>query len=159
VGFLKAFLNANNAEGIREVMRMAYKTQRRQAERGKIPSDFGPHITALLYAMGQRLAVNNIPVTPTVLWHEVAPFTLIGDEEVAVEALAEYCVYVERTVDTKLAGLRETVNLWLRRSSPDNQMMNLVTNPLATNCMWWGLLDRDVIERIEKLRAARDDAG
>ena len=157
MGFLKAFLNLNNAEGVREAMRMAYKTQRRQAERGKIPADFGPHITGLLRAMGQRLTVNSIPVTPVVLWHEVAPFILIGDEEVAVEALAEYCVYVERTVDTKVAGLRETLNLWLRRSLPDSEHMKLITNPIATNCRWWGLLERDVIELIEQLRAARDD--
>ena len=157
MGFLKAFLNLNNAEGIREAMRMAYKTQRRQAERGKIPADFGPHIAGLLNAMGQRLTVNSIPVTPVVLWHEVAPFIVIGDEEVAVEALAEYCVYVERTVDTKVAGLRETLNLWLRRSLRDSEQMQLITNPIATNCRWWGLLERDVIELIEQLRAARDD--
>lgn len=155
MGFLKAFLNANNAEGIREAMRMTYKAHRRQAERGGPILD--PTSLRSWPLMGQRLAVNNIPVTPVALWHEVAPFVLIGDEEVAVEALAEYCVYLERTVDTKLAGLRETLNLWLRRSSPDSEMMKLITHPLATNCRWWALLDSDIIERLDQLRAARDD--
>jgi hypothetical protein len=56
-----------------------------------------------------------------------------------------------------VAGLRETLNLWLRRSLPDSAHMKLITNPIATNCRWWGLLERDVIELIEQLRAARDD--
>ena len=157
MGILKAILNANNAEGIREAMRLAYKKHRKQAERGSPPSDFGPHIAGLLGAMGSRMAVNRLPVTPVALWHEVAPFTLVSDEEVAVEALAEYVVYVERTVDTKLAGLRETLNSSFRRAQVDDQTMKLLTNPYAQDCRWQGLLDADVLQRLERFRAARSD--
>lgn len=151
MGFLKLLFNANNAEGIREAMRMAYRKHRRAAERGDLKSDFSPHVAALLGAMGSRMAVNNIPITPTGLWHEVAPFALIDDHEVAVEALAEYAVYVERTVDTKLEGLRETINLWLGRASPDDDLMKLVRNPVARNCRWWDLLQPDVVERLKSI--------
>ena len=157
MGILKLMLNANNAEGIREAMRMAYKRHRRQTERGSLPSDFGPHMAGLLGAMGSRMAVNNLPITPVVLWHEVAPFALIGDEEVAVEALAEYAVYVERTVDTKLAGLRETLNWWLRNAPGDDEVMKLITDQYALNCRWQGLLEEDVLQRLEKARASRHD--
>ncbi len=157
MGFLKMMLNAGNADGIRESMRMSYKRSRKQAERGDLPLDFGPHVSGLLGAMGSRMAVNNIPVTPVVLWHEVAPFALIRDEEVAVEALAEYAVYVERTVDTKLAGLRESLNLWIRSTPDDEELMKMVTNPVAESCRWWGLLEPDVIARLSRIRASRED--
>jgi len=157
MGFLNLILNANNAEGIREAMRLAYKKCRREAERGALPSDFGPHMAGLLGAMGSRLAANNLPVTPVALWHEVAPFAFISDEQAAVEALAEYAVYAERTVDTKLAGLRETLNLWLRRAPLEHEHMKLLTNPYALNCRWQKLLDEDVLQRLERARASRDD--
>lgn len=157
MGILKLILNANNAEGIREAMRLAYKKHRRQAERGALHSDFGPHAAGMLGAMGSRMAVNNLPVTPVALWHEVALFALIRDEEVGVEALAKYAVYIERTVDTKLAGLRETLNSWLRRAPAEDQAMKLVTNPYALNCRWQGLLEEDVLQRLERIRASRDD--
>jgi hypothetical protein len=84
MGILKLIFNANNAEGIREAMRITYRQHRKRAERGTLPSDFCPHISGLLGAMGSRMAVNGLPVTPVALWHEVAPFALIADEEVAV---------------------------------------------------------------------------
>ena len=73
MGILKLIFNANNAEGIREAMRLAYKRHRRQVERGAVPSDFGPHMAGLLGAMGSRMAVNKLSVTPVAIWHEVAP--------------------------------------------------------------------------------------
>ena len=152
--------NAGNAEGIREAMRISYKKTRKHASQGSLESEFNPHISGLLGAMGSRMAVNNIPVDSTVLWHEIAPFGVISDEEVAVEALAEYAVYVELTVDTKLAGLREAVNSWIRRtlSTPvEHEMLPLLTNPLAESCRWWGLLESDVTERLRLLRQGRDD--
>jgi len=157
MGILKLMLNANNAEGIREAMRLAYKKQRRKAESGALGSDFSPHVSALVGTMASRMAVNNLPVTPLALWHEVAPFALIDDEEVAVEALAEYAVYVERTVDTKLAGLRETLNSWLRRAPFAHDLMRMVTNPYALDCRWQGLLEDDVIERLEGIRRLHHD--
>jgi hypothetical protein len=157
MGIFKLLFNANKAEGIREAMRMAYRNCRRQAERGALPSDHGLHMSGMLGAIGSRIAVNGLPVTSIAIWHEVAPFAAIGDEEMAVEALAEYAVYVERTVDTKLAGLRETVNSWLRRGPVEDDLMKLLTNPYAQNCRWQGLLENDVLRRLEEFRAARSD--
>jgi hypothetical protein len=156
MGFLRLIRNLNNADGIREAMRIAYKKNRRNAERGRLESDQSPHITGLLAAMGSRMAVNNLPVTSTAIWHEVAPFAAIEDEEVSVEALAEYAVYVERTVDTKLGGLREALNYWLRRSHADGPFMKLVTNPYAEGCRWQGLLEDDVRERLAEIRSDRE---
>jgi hypothetical protein len=155
MGLLKFLFNVGNAEGIRESMRLNYRQARKRANTGERPSDFAPHVTAMMETMATRMASNGIAVNPTILWHETAPFLLIKDEEVAVEALAEYAVYVERTVDTKLDGLRETLNQWLRRARPDEQPMALVLNPLAMDCRWWWLLEPDVIERIETLRRTR----
>lgn len=156
MGLLR-FLFSRGADKTREAMRTAYRSHRRRAQKGEFATDFSPHVAGLIGAMGTRLAANGISVTPTAIWHEIAPFAMIHDEEVGAAALAEYAVYVERTVDTKLPGLKETINSWLRRASPDAEMMKLVTNPLAQDCRWWGLLERDVIEKIEKIRSARSD--
>lgn len=153
MGFLKALLNANNAEGIREAMRISYRKHRKQSERGALPAQGGPHQAGLFGAMASRMAVNNLPVTPTALWYELAPFMLIQDEEVAVEALAEYAVYVERTVDTKLAGLKETLNSWLRRTPDEHELLRMAAAPRAMACRWNGLLEDDVTHRLERTRA------
>ena len=154
MGFLKLLLNANNAEGIREAMRASYRGYLRHARRGKIKSDFDPHTTAMLGALGSRMAVNAQAVTPGNLWQEVAPFLLIKDPEVAVEALAEYAVYVERTIDTKLVGLRETLNSWLRRTPDGHDLLRIVAAPAATRCRWHDLLDFDVSERLDQIRVS-----
>ena len=114
MGILKLILNARNAVGIREAMLMSYRKHRRQGARSPL-SDDTPHQAGLFGAMASRMAVNKIPVTEEAVWFEILPFMLIEDEENAVEALAEYAVYVERTVDTKLEGLKEVVSLSLCR--------------------------------------------
>ena len=73
--------------------------------------------------------------------------------------MAEYAVYVERTVDTKLAGLRETVNSWLRRTEAEDELMTMITNPYALNCRWQGLLEQDVLNTLQSIRASRTDLG
>ena len=157
MGFLKLMFNVGNAEGIREAMRISYKKARKRASQGSLDSEFNPHISDLLGAMASRMVVRRIAVDPAVLWHEIAPFGVISDEEVAVEALAEYAVYVELPGDPKLAGLREAVNSWIRRTPPDHEMLPLLTNPLAESCRWWGLLESDVTEQLRLLRQGRDD--
>ena len=113
MGLLKAFLNLNNAEGIREAMRNSYKANRRQAERGRIATDFSPHIVGLAGAMEVRMRVSGLDPSPTDLWYEIVPFALIADPEVGVEAIAEYAVEV--------APIWWTPNLLRRERSPQCQ--------------------------------------
>ena len=148
MGLLKLLLNVNNAKGIREAMRISYSKNRKTAlERGE---QF-PHQTGLLGAMFSRLVVNNQPAEGLGM-AEAAPFTLIEDEEVACEALAEYAVYLERTVDTKLAGLKETMNVAVRRADENHAAFVLLSLlPDVERRPWFDLLDPANQNRVRTL--------
>ncbi len=146
MGFLKMVLNANNAEGIREAMRLAYRRHRRNNPRH---TDDPPHLVGLFGAMGTRMLANGLPAAELSVWLEVAPFAIIEDEEVSVEALAEYAVYVERTVDAKVEGLRAAINGAFRRGEGEPSMRRIMTAPQARQRRWYALLDDDVRSSLE----------
>ena len=152
MGLFKMLFNISNAEGIREAMRIAYRKQKRLAESGKIDSEFDPHTTAMLAAMASRMAVNKQLFSHIDLWYEVAPFLLIRDQEVSAEALAEYAVYVERTVDTKLAGLREALSSWVLRAKPGDRHLKLTCAPRAELCRWQGLLTPEASGYLQEIQ-------
>ena len=135
-------------------MRNSYKANRRQAERGRIATDFSPHIVGLAGAMEVRMRVSGLDPSPTDLWYEIVPFALIADPEVGVEAIAEYAVYVERTSDTKLGELRAALNLWIKKSRPEDKLVELLTKPICEQKRWWALIDEDTRQHIDSLRRA-----
>ena len=149
MGFLKALLNANNAEGIREAMRIAYRGHRKKPG---LPNELPAHQRGLVGAMGTRMQVNGLPITPTSIWLEIAPFAMIADEEVAAEALAEYAVYVERTVDAKIEGLKAAINEAFRRGEGSLEIRRLMASPLAQERRWYALLDPDVRSALQSLQ-------
>jgi len=152
MGFLKLILNANNAEGIREAMRIAYRRQRSAALKQGTMGVYDAHRAGLFGAMSSRMAVNNIPVHEPGVWQEVAPFLLIDDPEVAVEALAEYAVYVERPLDTKLPGLREVVNRAVASSSNANEALVMMAAAGTEVRRWHGLLNQESRTKLSDIR-------
>lgn len=157
MGLLKMMLNANNAEGIREAMRMAYRKHCKHATQYRSPEGTNPHQAGLFGAMASRMAVNNLPVTEQSVWLEVLPFMLIEDEENSAEALAEYAVYVERTVDTKIEGLKETLNGAFRRAPEGSEFLTVAAIEGLEHRRWHDLLENDVKEKLATIRSRSFD--
>lgn len=143
MGFFKVLFNAGNAEGIREAMRISYKHHRKSV-RGPMADGTSPHEIGLFGAMASRMKVNNMPFDEASVWLEVAPFMIIADEEVAREAIAEYAVFVERTVDAKIEGLRAAINDAFRRGEGSHVARQFMASPAVQHKRWYALLDPDV---------------
>lgn len=114
MGFWHQFKNINNAEGIRETMRMSYDKHFKLAMNGKIPLSAGttPHLAALYGALGSRFVVSGVPVDNAVaeilIWADLLPFLYL-DQQIAREALAEYVVWKEMPKDAKISWLTTVV--------------------------------------------------
>jgi hypothetical protein len=113
MGFWHKLKNINNAEGIRESMRMSYDKHFRLAIEGKIPLNRGtPHQTALYGALGSRYLVRGVPVDSVIaealIWTDLLPFFYL-DQHTAREALAEYVVYKEMPKDANISWLTTLV--------------------------------------------------
>jgi len=109
MGFWHQLKNINNAEGIRETMRMSYSKHLKLAKRGDIPiHDTTPHKIALWGAMGSRFRVSGVPVdnvlAEAIIWADILPFLYL-DEKIACEALAEYVVYKEMPKNANISWL------------------------------------------------------
>ena len=66
----------------------------------------------------------------------------------------EVQVYVERTSDTKLGELRAALNLWIKKSRPEDKLVELLTKPICEQKRWWALIDEDTRQHIDSLRRA-----
>ena len=114
VRFWDLMKNINNAEGIREAMRMSYDKHLRLATKGKI--DFltatTPHQCALYGALGARYMVSGVPIdnpiAQSLIWADLLPFLHLN-QETAREALAEYVVYKEMPKEAKISWLTTLV--------------------------------------------------
>jgi hypothetical protein len=113
MGFWHKLKNINNAEGIRESMRMSYDKHFKLAMNGKIPlNDTTPHRIALYGALGSRYLVCGVPVDSVIaealIWTDLLPFLYL-DQHTAREALAEYVVYKEMPKDANISWLTTLV--------------------------------------------------
>jgi hypothetical protein len=110
MGFWHKLKNINNAEGIRESMRMSYDKHFKLAMNGKIPGT--PHQAALYGALASRFLVSGVPVdnaiTEMLIWADLLPFMYL-DQHIAREALAEYVVWKEMPKDAKISWLTTVV--------------------------------------------------
>lgn len=142
MGWLKLLLNANNAEGTREAMRMAYNKHFRPAKQKAGGSS--PHHVGLYGALGSRYAGRGQNIPEPALWGELSPFMLM-EEDLSVEALAEYVLYQERPWDADTEWLKSEINKAFRSApktpeSPITLALTGVINKVA----WLDLLDKDV---------------
>ena len=114
MGFWHQLRNLNNAEGIRESMRMSYDKHLKLATEGRIRflTPTTPHRTALYDAMGTRYMASGVPIdnatAEMLIWADLLPFLYL-DERMAREALAEYVVYKEMPKDARISWLTALV--------------------------------------------------
>jgi hypothetical protein len=106
MGLLDMLKNLNNAEGIRESMRVSYDKHLRKAHSGAIGApDTTPAHCALYGALGTRYMSRGRLAAEPMVWAELAPFLALHDSD-AREILAEYVVYCEKPTEARVDVLR-----------------------------------------------------
>lgn len=152
MGWLNLILNANNAEGCREAMRMSYKKHLRQGQSMVLHADTSPHHVGLYGALSTRYKGAGMPVVEMVIWAELAPFLLMKETD-AVEGLTEYVVYKERPLEAKVPWLKKLINdtLQMTHSSEESSTyMDMVPMGMLNQVAWCNLLDPDIKSAIEE---------
>lgn len=150
MGWLKLLLNAGNAEGCREAMRMSYKKHLRGARQGMVSdADTSPHYAGLYGALASRYKVLRMPMMEVVIWAELVPFLLMRETE-AVEALAEYVVYKERPSEAKVSWLKKLINDALRTAPACAESpRTMAPMGMINQAAWCELLHPDIKSAIE----------
>lgn len=145
MGFWHQFKNINNAEGIRETMRMSYDKHLKLTMKGKMPLSAGttPHSVALYGALGSRFRVSGIPVNnfiaEALIWADLLPFLYL-DSEIAREALAEYVVYKEMPKDAKISWLTTIVQKGCQAGKDNHEEYDTFMTVAKANGAVWLLL-------------------
>jgi len=147
MGLLNMLKNLNNAEGIRESMRMSYDKHLRKAHSGAIAApDTTPAHCALYGALGTRYMSEGRLPPESILWGELAPFLALRESD-AREYLAEYVVYCEKPAEARVDVLRAKVNEGLRRANREVRMMAFMA--LQHEVAWARLLEQPVRALLE----------
>lgn len=162
MGWFHFLRNANNAEGAREAIRLSHAKHRRLAA-AQPPSGTSPHKAGLYGALGTRYLTRGQRVPEVVLWAELTPFMLMPEDR-AVEALAEYVIYQERSADANVPWLTAVINDALRRAAPSEESPRVMAPVAMINRVsWCALLEPDVHgvieEEVLRIIAAMEQAG
>ena len=147
--FWNMLKNLNNAEGIRESMRMSYDKHLKKAQSGAMSApDTTPGQFALYGALATRYQTAGTSPPEPILWAELAPFLALCDSD-ARESLAEYVAYCEKPGEARVDALRTKVNEGLRRANKEQRMMAFMglQQPVA----WARLLDEEVRASLDSL--------
>ena len=150
MGWLKVLLNANNAEGVREAIRISYIKHVRLASQGKIPTaDTSPHHVGLYGALSSRYKASGIQTNEVILWGELAPFLLMRESD-SIEALAEYVVFKEKPQEAKEQWLKKAINDALRvPPASDESPRTFAPIGIINQVAWCNLLDADIENILE----------
>jgi hypothetical protein len=154
MGFWNMLKNINNAEGIRETMRISYDRAFKRAmkesieilqdRKSKMPLHGStPNELAVIDAMTSRYWSLGIPINPIiemVIWSDVLPF-LYFEPATAREALAEYAVYKAMPKDAKISWLETLVKQGCENGlEKDKEMYTVVKEAAKDNRVAWLLL-------------------
>lgn len=144
MGLWNLLKNANNPEGIREAMRMAYDKHYRLALEGRIgQGDVDPHHAALFGALASRLQVSGVTPNELMVWVEAGPFLWL-DKQTGREGIAEYVVYIERPADARLEWLTTVVRQGCANGSGEEWFEHLKIAARVQDAPWLRLTgDRD----------------
>ncbi|UCC31575.1 MAG: hypothetical protein JSU86_04710 [Phycisphaerales bacterium] len=140
MGFWDLLKNINNAEGIRESMRMSYDKHYNQAQSGQGSApDTTPAQYALYGALASRYQVDGLNPPEMTVWAELAPFLALSRAE-GREYLAEYIVYREKPADAKVNVLRKKVSEGLRAAEGEVKVMAAMA--VEQGVAWGQLVDK-----------------
>jgi len=139
MGFWNLICNLNNADGIREAMRLSFDKHLRLAREGKAGNpDVTPLQVALFGAMASRFMVSGVEVTPETeptIWADLAPFLGLAREE-AREAVAEYVVYKERPAEARISWLTALVQKGCAAGGSEEWFLHMMAFAYLGNLAW-----------------------
>lgn len=139
MGLWDVIKNLNNADGVREAMRMSYDKHLRKAQAGEISAPGSSLAQFALYgALATRYQASGLNPPEQTVWAELTPFMGLGDAD-GREYLAEYVVYRERPVEARTVPLRRKINEGLRAANTEVKAMAAVA--LMQGVAWGRLLD------------------
>jgi len=160
MGFSDLLNNINNAEGIREAMRLSYNNnlnlvveiglvQAASKVSGDTLSETRRYF-ALFNTLESRYLASGVSTenTEKLIWAELLPFLYL-DEETACEALAEYVVYKEMPKDAKIPWLegivqrgyelvknRKAYNAWMPVAKSNGAIWLLLLEGRGNDYFW-----------------------
>ncbi len=146
MGFIKRILNAGNPEGGRDAMRDSYKKHVKIAQQRKLSN---VHQIGLYGALASRYRVKwQQPVKPTEpeIWVELIPFLSMNEQE-SIEALAEYVLYKEWPVESKISWLEEKINKALLNISEITQEQKEI---IQSRLKWYNFVNSENKKRLFK---------
>ncbi len=107
--FFKKIFNLASPEGGRDAMRSSYKQHVKLAQKSNLSN---AHEFGLYGALASRYKTRwQEPIKPTEseIWIELIPFLSMNEQE-SVEVLAEYVLYQEWPMESKISWLKEKIN-------------------------------------------------
>jgi hypothetical protein len=119
------------ADGCRESMRDAYIKHTNLANQNKMDS---PHEMGLYGALTGRYKSIGLPAEEVMIWPELAPFIAM-EKYIAIEALAEYVVFQENSLDAHQFWLSTHINNALCTTS-DKSLLKLAELGILNNVTW-----------------------
>jgi hypothetical protein len=122
MGLFKFLKNFGSVEGTRESIRVSYKKHFVGA--AKLAGDSSPHSVGLYGALATRRRLMGRFGSEVEVWAELAPFLSMAPDQ-AIDALAEYVVFLERPGEARTAWLRTLVNQSLATTGPHEQLAAL----------------------------------
>ena len=139
MGWWNLIRNLNNADGIREAMRMSFDKHYRLAIEGNIgQGDVQTLHAALFGALASRFRVSGVPnndLMQMLVWVDLGPFLWL-DSSLAREALAEYVVYKERPADARIAWLEAVVTQGCEKGSGEEWFESLMVAARLQVVVW-----------------------
>ena len=144
MGVFKFLKNFGSAEGTRASIRFSYKKHLHGA--AKACSDSDPHSVGLYGALATRCRLMGRSGSEVDVWAELAPFLGMAPGQ-AVDALAEYVVFLERPGDARVAWLRALVNDSLATPGPHVQFAAM---GIANHAPWAMWLDEKVAQHVQR---------
>lgn len=138
MGILKVLLNANNATGIREAMRIAYKKASKHNFLFDVSDEM--HRNGLFAALATRYLTYGVNINEIAITIELAPFYAMDSQEMAIDALSEYIVYKEKPIEARIDGLKVALKGAIDGCS-DSSIKMLIDMGIKANCPWIKIID------------------
>lgn len=140
------------ADGCREAMHESYAKHVQVARQGKagVANIDDAHYVGLYGALGSRYRVRGHAVSEAEIMAELAPFCAMGNEQQAIEALAEYVLYQEGRSEARIEWLSWCINSALQ-ACKEEHWLGLAAMGLINRVKWCDLLNpemRNVLERV-----------
>ena len=149
MGIISILLKGNSAEGTREAMKLCYKKASGHKFITEIQQE--KHKYGMMMALKSRYMTFGKNVSEELLAIELSPFILIKSQEIAIDALCEYIVYKEKTIDAKIEGLKNVLNRTIKESR-NEPWYNVVAacTQYGDKIPWMQLLEDNVINDLKE---------